>query len=91
MSFFDYSRVVTKFSSKQRSKSRWRWVQKSYPPGGYGDMPLSPRKKKMEMVMPEKVFGKSILPSFKYLSKLYNYGSWQSLVAAALQPCYSQR
>ena len=56
----------------------------------WGHAPLSPEKK-LEMAMPEKAFGKSILPSMKYLSKLYNYGSWQSLVAAALQPCYSQR
>ena len=35
-----------------------------------GTCPSLPGKKKLEMVMPEKVFGKSILPSTKYLSKL---------------------
>lgn len=35
----------------------------------WGHAPLSPEKN-LEMVMPEKAFGKSILPSMKYLSKL---------------------
>ena len=36
---------------------------------GMGTCPSLPGKN-LEMVMPEKAFGKSILPSMKYLSKL---------------------